>query len=495
MEAPGRSLAPPRGAGSPSAPPPADRPGGLPPQSLSEREAFRIVDRARWILGRIQADAELRPAADLPRFLLDRLAELNHTEARLSPREGSLFRNPIEEERQLLLSELDAFVEGCLGEISEDECYARLNGLSASHHAFEDRVRSIFRSRRHPNRTAARFDSPLPAPSSLAELNVNEVAGPPPPGEELTTLAQPIHQPIPETTVPSATRWWNENVDRFLDWYDENRSRRGLATSTRRHWRGDLRNWRTKCVRLGLQPPGSSSAVTAESVRAVRDSGIWRRNTLRPLFCALRLMCSWAKNPIADKASVWRLDPGTEDRRHWLDERQMDAVFRAASGRVLRRVVLQEFNGLREDGVRFLRARHLDLALPTPTLTVREKGKSRSVPVLPTTRAVLIEWAATADPEDQVYPVGHSVADGELAALGLRVGLPFRLSGHVLRRSFGRAAYHAGVSLETIRRVYGHASIEQTLWYIGVEPERDAIELRRFEDRMAQVASDSDQEA
>jgi integrase len=74
-----------------------------------------------------------------------------------------------------------------------------------------------------------------------------------------------------------------------------------------------------------------------------------------------------------------------------------------------------------------------------------------------------------AETEDRtVSRVGHSVAGGELAGQGKRTGASVRVTVHVLRRSFGRLAYHAGVPLPTIQRIYRHASIDQTLRYVGV---------------------------
>jgi integrase/recombinase XerC len=136
---------------------------------------------------------------------------------------------------------------------------------------------------------------------------------------------------------------------------------------------------------------------------------------------------------------------------------------------------LQGFNGLRECEVRRLRVRDLSMGLPRPTLTVRGKGrfggKYRTIPMDPMSRAVLEKWVAGKGPDESLYPVGHTVADGELAELGKVAGASVRVTGHVLRRSFGRLAYQAGVPVPTIQRIFGHVSIDQTLHYIGVGQE------------------------
>jgi len=62
-------------------------------------------------------------------------------------------------------------------------------------------------------------------------------------------------------------------------------------------------------------------------------------------------------------------------------------------------------------------------------------------------------------------------ADREFAGLGRVAGASARVTGHVLRRSFGRLAYQAGIPVPTIQRIFGHVSIDQTLHYIGVGQE------------------------
>jgi integrase len=89
----------------------------------------------------------------------------------------------------------------------------------------------------------------------------------------------------------------------------------------------------------------------------------------------------------------------------------------------------------------------------------------------PMTRAVLVDWVTGKGADENLYPVGHTVADGELADLGRTVGTSVRITGHVLRRSFGRLAYQAGVPVPTIQRIFGHVSLDQTLHYIGVGQE------------------------
>jgi integrase len=87
-------------------------------------------------------------------------------------------------------------------------------------------------------------------------------------------------------------------------------------------------------------------------------------------------------------------------------------------------------------------------------------------------------------PDDLLYPVGHSTADAELAASGRLSGVPVRVTGHVLRESFGRIAYLAGVPVPTVQKIYGHVSIDQTLRYLGVGLEEMVAGLAVFATHM-----------
>ena len=136
------------------------------------------------------------------------------------------------------------------------------------------------------------------------------------------------------------------------------------------------------------------------------------------------------------------------------------------------RIVLHAFNGFRWCEVSQLKVRDLSLVLPRPTLTIRGKGrfggKYRTIPMA---RAVLETWAPGKGPDEPLYPVGHTIADAEPAELGKACGISVRVTGHVLRRSFGPLAYQAGVPASTIQRIYGRVSIDQTLHYVGVDQE------------------------
>lgn len=273
--------------------------------------------------------------------------------------------------------------------------------------------------------------------------------------------------------MPTSARWWTEKTEGYVEWLkQESELSDGYLKRNRRY----LIAFREDCERAGAPSPLGPTDVRREHIRAVKGSGIWGPRTLKTKFSVLRGFLRWADNPLSDgKNPVWRLPSGFADRRSWIDRDEMVALYRQAEGRTRVRVVLQGFNGLRECEVRRLKVRDLDLTLPRPSLTIHGKGrfggKYRTIPMDPMTRAVLEKWVAHMGPDDGLYPVGHTVADGELAELGRVAGASARVTGHVLRRSFGRLAYQAGVPVPTIQRIFGHVSIDQTLHYIGVGQE------------------------
>lgn len=286
--------------------------------------------------------------------------------------------------------------------------------------------------------------------------------------------------------MPTSAREWTEKAEEYVEWLSqEDELSEGYLKRNRRY----LIAFPKDCRRAGAELPLGPSAVTRTHIRAVKGSDLWGTRTLKTKFSVLRGFLRWTGNPISDARNpVWRLPAGSVDRRKWIDRDQMVSLYRKSEGRVRVRVVLQGFNGLRECEVRRLKVGDLTFALPRPTLTVRGKGrfggKFRTIPMDPMTRAVLVKWVDRKGAEESVCPAGHSVADAELAALGRACEIPVRVTGHVLRRSFGRLAYRAGVPTPTIQRIYGHASLDQTLHYVGVDQEEMSEGFTVFDQHM-----------
>jgi integrase len=376
---------------------------------------------------------------------------------------------------------------------------------------------------------AALFLAPTPTPSTgllvtiqssltvaLAELAGGSSqkfsgGGTPPPDrrEELTNLA-PLEKPLRrDCNMPSVRRRFRESVIHHIVRMRDELDRLGELTAI--HRRRDLLRWPKMCRRVGLEVRiAGARDVTAQQVLAVKRSGIWRTNSLKPIFSGLRTYCVEEGNPeLAALGSVWRLPSRTDDRRVWLSERQLLACYARAEGRVKVRVALQGYLGMREDSVRGLLVEDLMLEDPVPRMNFPVKGPDGErlpISVDPEVAGLLRSWVECRGlgPKDRVYPVQHSCADEDLRELGKHVycdpdhlvsgnhqGLPSPLAGHVLRRTWARIAYLANPCIDQVRRiqrVLGHQDIATTWHYIGVEYLDMEAGLALFHERMRAAA-------
>lgn len=296
--------------------------------------------------------------------------------------------------------------------------------------------------------------------------------------------------------MPSARRRFRESVRRHVHRLSVEEDRISQST-TAPHRRRDLLRWPEMCRRCGLEVTIAGAAdIAKEQILAVKRSGFWEVTTLKPIFSGLKTYCAEEGNAeLAALRSVWKLPRGTTDRRIWLTEQQHALVYAAGVGRVKVRVALQGYLGMREDSARDLRVRDLLLDGPVPRMSFAVKGpdgERLTIAVDPEVAGLLRSWIESQGlrPEDRVYPVGHSCADTDLRELGRKVGLPFPLAGHILRRSWARIAYLANPCLEQVRRiqkVLGHRSIETTWHYIGAEYLDMEAGLSLFHERMRKM--------
>lgn len=288
--------------------------------------------------------------------------------------------------------------------------------------------------------------------------------------------------PLPSevTETPAKGRRWSEEIRGTVR---ERLLRGEIGPLTAAHAIRDLERFPIMVGRAGIaDPPYAGSLWQPEHVLAYKASPIWTLTTKRPALSTLRTHLRAVGNPIAAQKALWRLPRGKAVRRWWITREQMAEIYEVSEGRGRVHVALQGFNGLRECELRTLTWPRVTLEGSMPTLALIGKGRfggtPRTIPMTPTTRAVLGEWDSGSD---RVYPLGHAQAHRELAALGKKAGIGVPVSGHVLRRSFGRIAYQAGVPLVDIQHVYGHESIEMTAYYIGVDEDSMAAGLARFD--------------
>jgi integrase len=226
--------------------------------------------------------------------------------------------------------------------------------------------------------------------------------------------------------------------------------------------------------------------LTSDQVERLKQGLPWSPATLALHFGALRHFLRWADNPLASNRGVWAVPSGSPGRRRWLSPEQLARLYCSAQGgeRVL--LALEGFNGLRR--VEVLRLRLKDIDFDRQRLRVlgkgRNGGKWRTLPMFSETVHVLRPLDARVDPEARVVPLSRSGADLLLRRAADRAGFPergWRVSHHDLRRTFGRLAHKAGMDLVQLKNLYGHASLDQTVHYIGL----DEDEMRAGLDRLA----------
>ncbi len=282
-----------------------------------------------------------------------------------------------------------------------------------------------------------------------------------------------------------ARRKWTDEVSRFVQ------SRRAARTV------GEL--WlRRMSWELGRVPRLSAVAApdTALTVpgdlpvaylEGLRERMRWEKPTFAIHFAALRQFLRWAGNPLAAEAGAWRLPSGEPSHRRWLSREDLLALLAHATGRARILVALEGLNGLRR--VEVLRLRVKDVFLPESTLRVlgkgRNGGKWRRIPLHPRVAPLLERWVRGKAPEARIFEMSRSSADLLLAGAARAAGLTgrgVRVSHHDLRRTFGRLAARAGMDLVQIKNLFGHASVDMTAHYIGLDADEMRDGLSRLDD-------------
>jgi integrase len=223
--------------------------------------------------------------------------------------------------------------------------------------------------------------------------------------------------------------------------------------------------------------PDSARKVTAQQVLALRDRLPWEKATFSIHFAALTQFLRWGGNPIADSKKLWRLPSGGPGHRRWLTREQFEKLFRASRGQERLLIALEGLNGLRR--VEVLRLRRKDVHLEEGLLSTLGKGrfggKWRNIPMHATVHRLMHARLAGLAEDARLVPLSSSGADLLLARAAERAGFGsdgVRVSHHDLRRTFGRIAHESGMDLVQLKNLLGHASVEMTVHYIGLDAER-----------------------
>lgn len=275
---------------------------------------------------------------------------------------------------------------------------------------------------------------------------------------------------------------WDRDVVQFLEW---KRSETAVGDDWIRRMRWELARVPTLLRRVGeSRPPPSARSIGADQIGKLRAGLAWARPTFMLHFAALRQFLRWSGNPIADRRGIWALPAGESSHRRWLTRRQLVRLYQSARGAARVLVGLEALNGLRR--VEVLRLRVRDVLFDEDCLLVRGKGshggKWRKIPMHWHVRRDLARWTKARPPDDRVLALSRSGADLLLgrAVRAARFETPIRLSHHDLRRTFGRLAHEAGMDLVQLKNMLGHASVEMSVHYIGLDSARMREGLDRF---------------
>ena len=295
---------------------------------------------------------------------------------------------------------------------------------------------------------------------------------------------------LPEDTVPGGVRWWSERTAAYVaegakTWGLEHAD--GIRMALARYQAGRKRDgsltpgiWQ----RVDVEPaPVSARQVTADMVTRVKRSTEWAPKTRNFQLQALRGFLRWEGCELATDHRLWAMN-AQAGPRDWLTREQLAQVWSACSDDYDRLLVAAGgMNGLRRAEVRRLRGRDVLLSLDRAEARIEGKTGTRTIPLGTYMRNALV--ALNRRGADLYFPWRDSTYDLRLVRIGRAAALPFALSGHRLRRSFGRVAYRAGVPIVDIQHIYGHASPSMTAYYIGIESEEMAAGLATFERAIA----------
>lgn len=260
----------------------------------------------------------------------------------------------------------------------------------------------------------------------------------------------------------------------------------GYTRATIRHHRYGCRivAERLQTIEPSLSRPSEVKEVHVTALLSMMRSEGLSVATMRGYISSLRTLCDHCDNHVLDSIHpIWSQD--MRQNVHWLSEADASHLLNSAldprEGLI---ITLMLCMGLRR--VEVVRLKLGDVG--DGWILVRGKGheggKLRTVPFHPRFGPALARWMRVREDllrgsgyrSDALLVYRHgrsllayselgSAIDNIVRTATQRVGVP--CSSHTLRRTFGRAMWHAGVPVETIARILGHSNTIQTLRYIG----------------------------
>lgn len=269
---------------------------------------------------------------------------------------------------------------------------------------------------------------------------------------------------------PLTIRGYISDLKKFARWFEQTN---GEALSPHNLTAADLREYRQYLLTVQRAKPATVNRYLA----AVRAYASWAHNT--GIISA---------NPVADIRDEKR----SQRYARWLTkqeefrvQRELERLFSAANTaqrrlRAIRErsiVVLMLHTGLRVSEVCALDLDNLSLTERKGTLHVRRgKGmKERTIPLNKTARRALQDWLRVRPDTPSCQAVFVTLRGPEkrrmqprsiqhtLRKISRRSGVT--VTPHILRHTFAKRLVDAGVGLEKVAELLGHASIETTRIY------------------------------
>jgi integrase len=257
-------------------------------------------------------------------------------------------------------------------------------------------------------------------------------------------------------------------------WRTERR-KGGVAAATVNRDLAALRGALTKAVEWGFLPAHPMSMVKASKVDTIGHVRYLTADEAARLLAALAARDARRRED-RETANGWRRARGYAERPSY--DRYTDHLTPL--------VLAALHTGCRRGELFALR--WADVDLPGARLTVRAEGAksglSRVVPLNTTAVDVFTAWKpADATADGLVFPGADGDPMTTIKTAFLKVLKNAKITGfrfHDLRHTFASRLVMAGVDLNTVRELLGHADLKMTLRYAHLQPEHKAAAVEKL---------------
>lgn len=263
-----------------------------------------------------------------------------------------------------------------------------------------------------------------------------------------------------------------------------------VSTRTRRDYRRALTDFTIWHQTTGRQ--GFNRAVVNAHVASLRAAGVPPSSINQRLAAIRKLAHEAHANGLIDAATmhaiadVKNIAQAGRKTGNWLTKRQAEAMLAAPDTDTLKglrdRAILAVLIGcgLRREEVAGLTVEHFQLREARWVILdlAGKHGRVRTVPAAPWVKAIVDRWAEAAGicsgPLFRRMRRGDRLQDDAMSSQAVwNVVAEYApiagLAPHDLRRTFAKLAHKGGAPIEQIQQSLGHASVQTTERYLGVE--------------------------